>query len=169
MVATGQVRTIPADLVLRSIGYRSTRLPGVPFDEERGVVPNREGRVLDGAGRVLSGEYVTGWIKRGPIGVIGTNKSDAAETVGHLLEDLPPLPRHPEDPLPGLRLQGVHPTTYDDWLAIDAAELARGEALGRARVKISAWSDLMRLCRDGGPDAVPPGGTPDSPPPQTLY
>ncbi|WP_228489144.1 FAD-dependent oxidoreductase [Raineyella fluvialis] len=88
VVATGEVATIPADLVLRSIGYRSIRLPGVPFDEKRGVVPNREGRVLAASGEVMPGEYVTGWIKRGPIGVIGTNKSDAAETVGHLLEDL---------------------------------------------------------------------------------
>lgn len=165
MQATGEVRTVPADLVLRSIGYRSTRLPEVPFDEERGVVPNQEGRVLDATGRVQRGEYVTGWIKRGPIGVIGTNKSDAAETVGHLLEDLPPAPGHPDDPLPRLALAGVRPTTYDDWLAIDAAEQARGEALGRSRVKISAWAELMRLCRE----AVPPGGTPASPPPQTLY
>ncbi|WOQ17435.1 FAD-dependent oxidoreductase [Raineyella sp. W15-4] len=154
-VPGGGTRTIPVDLVLRAIGYRSTRLPDVPFDDARGVIPNREGRVLDTDGRALPGEYVTGWIKRGATGVIGTNKADAAQTVAHLLEDLPTLPRHPADPLVELRLHGVDPTTYDDWLAIDAAEIARGAALGRPRVKINAWAELMRLCRSGDPDACP--------------
>ncbi|WOP19218.1 FAD-dependent oxidoreductase [Raineyella sp. LH-20] len=174
VVATGETRTIRADLVLRAIGYRSTPLPDVPFDEARGVIPHREGRVLDAAGRVVPGEYVTGWIKRGATGVIGTNKSDAAETVGHLLEDLPALTRHPADPLEDLRLHGVHPTSYDDWLAIDAAEIALGAATGRPRVKIDAWADLMRLCRDGrmteGEAAgVPSYDAPDSPTTDDLY
>ena len=146
VVGTGERRSIPADLVLRAIGYRGLALPGVPFDADRGVVPNAAGRVLGPDGTPLPGEYVTGWIKRGPIGVIGTNKSDAAETVAHLLSDLPGLPRHDIDPLDRLRLEGIRPTSFDDWLAIDRAEVELGTATGRPRVKIEAWSELMRLC-----------------------
>ena len=146
LVATGDDRVIPVELVLRAIGYRGIALPGVPFDPERGVVPNEHGRVLGADSTPLPGEYVTGWIKRGPIGVIGTNKSDAAETVTQVLEDLPTLPRHDTDPLDRLRLAGVHPTTFEDWLAIDAAEVRRGRDAGRPRVKIEAWHELMRLC-----------------------
>lgn len=147
VVGTGELRELPADLVLRAIGYRGVRLPGVPFDAERGVVPNEAGRVRGPDGSACPGEYVTGWIKRGPIGVIGTNKSDAAETVAALLADLPQLARHPEDPLQQLRLAGVRPTSFEDWLAIDAAEVERGEQTGRPRVKIEAWEELMELCR----------------------
>ena len=145
VIGTGEVRALPADLVLRAIGYRGVRLPGVPFDADRGVVPNEGGRVLGLDGSPCPGEYVTGWIKRGPIGVIGTNKSDAAQTVAALLADLPALPRHAEDPLERLRLEGVHPTSFDDWLAIDAAEVELGEQTGRPRVKIEAWDELLRL------------------------
>ncbi len=145
VAGTGEQWSIPADLVLRAIGYRGTPLPGVPFDRDRGVVPNTGGRVLGPDDRPLPGEYVTGWIKRGPIGVIGTNKSDAAETVANVLADLPQLPRHGTDPLPGLHLAGVRPTTFEDWLAIDAAEIDRGTESGRPRVKIEAWSELLRL------------------------
>ena len=146
VIGTGERRPLRADLVLRAIGYRGLALPDVPFDADRGVIPNRAGRVLGPDGTPLPGEYVTGWIKRGPIGVIGTNKSDAAETVAHLLSDLPGLPRHDTDPLDRLRLEGVRPTSFEDWLAIDRAELALGSATGRPRVKIEAWSALMRLC-----------------------
>lgn len=149
VVSTGETRCIPADLVLRAIGYRGTALPGVPFDPERGVVPNEHGRVLGPDGLPLPGEYVTGWIKRGPIGVIGTNKSDAAETVARLLEDLPALPRHDADPLERLRLEGIRPTSFDDWLAIDAGEVDLGAETDRPRVKIEAWSELMRLATGG--------------------
>ena len=93
-VGTGVLETLDTGLVLRSVGYRGTALPGVPFDAPRGVIPNNAGRVLtEPGGEVVPGEYVAGWAKRGPTGVIGTNKADAVETVARLLEDAPTLPR----------------------------------------------------------------------------
>ena len=88
LTGTGELETVPAQMVLRSVGYQSVPLPGVPFDERTATVPNAEGRVLGPDGAPLPGEYVAGWLKRGPTGVIGTNKSDAAETVRSLLADL---------------------------------------------------------------------------------
>ena len=90
LVGTGEYETLDAQLILRSVGYQSVPLPGVPFDQRSCVVPNALGRVLGPDGAALPGEYVAGWLKRGPTGVIGTNKSDAAETVRSLLEDLVP-------------------------------------------------------------------------------
>lgn len=148
VVGTGVQQVIPVQLVLRAIGYQGVALPDVPFDPERGVVPNRAGRVLAQDGEPAPGEYVTGWIKRGPIGVIGTNKSDAGETVSHLLDDLDSLRRHDADPLERLQLHGVQPTTFDDWLAIDAAEVELGQQLERPRVKIETWQELMRLVKE---------------------
>ena len=140
--------TVPADLVLRSIGYRGVPLPGVPFEEGR--IPNLEGRVLevDGSGR--PGEYAVGWIKRGPVGLIGSNKKDAAETVAHLLEDLATQPRrHLEDLEVTLAARGVHPSNLDDWRRIDEAEINRGSIRGSERTKIEAWHDLLDLVRHG--------------------
>ena len=97
---TGQYETLDVQLVLRSVGYQSVPLPGVPFDERASVVPNELGRVLGPDGSPLPGEYVAGWLKRGPTGVIGTNKSDAAETVRCLLEDLAGGPGDGDMPLP---------------------------------------------------------------------
>jgi ferredoxin--NADP+ reductase len=97
---TGQYETLNAQMVLRSVGYQSVPLPGVPFDERASVVPNALGRVLGADGSPLPGEYVAGWLKRGPTGVIGTNKSDAAETVRCLLEDLAGGPGVGDVPLP---------------------------------------------------------------------
>ena len=137
---------MPIQALYRAVGYFGSPLPGVPFDKKHGVIPNREGQVLaKDSNQRVPGIYATGWIKRGPIGVIGTNKSDAAQTVAALLADLPALPRHAEDPLERLRLEGVHPTSFDDWLAIDAAEVELGEQTGRPRVKIEAWDELLRL------------------------
>ncbi len=148
-IDTGARWTVPVQLVLRAIGYRGVALAGLPFDARRGIVPNEEGRVLGTDGRRRPREYVTGWIKRGPIGVIGTNKSDAAQTVAHLLADLVgTAPTHPHDPLDDLATQGVRPTTFADWLAIDAAEVEEGRRLGRPRVKITGWDELIRLCRE---------------------
>jgi ferredoxin/flavodoxin---NADP+ reductase len=106
---TGEYETIPAQLVLRSVGYQSVPLPGVPFDTRSYTVPNADGRVLSEAGQPLPGEYVAGWLKRGPTGVIGTNKGDAAETVQALLADLAGGPDVSEGKLPRpglLRLPG---------------------------------------------------------------
>lgn len=154
VVGTGEREVVHAQLVLRAIGYRGKPLPGVPFDPEEGVVPNAEGRVVDAAG-ARPGEYVVGWIKRGPLGVIGTNKSDAAGTVRHLLADLGTLPT-PTGPDAGdlLAGRGRAASSYADWERIDAAEQASGAHFGRPRVKVATWhalTDLVRHGRAGGP------------------
>lgn len=146
-VGTGETLTIEAQMVLRSVGYRGLPLPGLPFDQESGVIPNAGGRVLrDGV--PAPGEYVTGWIKRGPTGVIGTNKHDANETVAALLEDAPTLPPAPErDPDAVLRLladRGVTVVPWQGWCAIDLAEAELGRAQGRDRVKIPDRATLLR-------------------------
>jgi ferredoxin--NADP+ reductase len=142
---TGEQEVIPAGLVLRSVGYRGVSLPGVPFDERAGTIPNLEGRVT-GAGRV----YVAGWIKRGPSGVIGTNKKDAAETVERLLEDardgLLAAP-DPAELAALLQKKGADFVEYSGWEAIDAAERAAGEPLGRPRVKLHRWPALLQTGR----------------------
>jgi ferredoxin--NADP+ reductase len=97
---TGEIETLDTQLVLRSVGYQSVPLPGVPFDSRSHTVPNRGGRVVDSSGNPLPGEYVAGWLKRGPTGVIGTNKADAAETVRALLADLAGGPGDEDAPLP---------------------------------------------------------------------
>jgi ferredoxin--NADP+ reductase len=145
-VGTGDIVTIDADLVLRSVGYRGIAFPGLPYDERRGVVPNEGGRVVR-ADAPAPGEYVAGWIKRGPTGVIGTNKHDAQESVTALLDDAPSLPRAPErDPgavVDLLESRGVQVVVWDGWRAIDEAEAALGAAQGRKRVKISDRDTLL--------------------------
>ena len=153
----GRVRAVPTDerevircgIVFRSVGYHGVALPGVPFDETSGTVPNEGGRVLDG-GAVIPGLYCAGWIKRGPTGVIGTNKKDATETVDLLLEDarrgrLPERDGGNVDEL--LAERGVDLVTYAGWGAIDAAERARGEPQGRPRVKLCTWDELLAAAR----------------------
>jgi ferredoxin--NADP+ reductase len=150
VVGTGEREKLPVQLVFRSIGYRSVPLPGVPFDDWSAVVRNVEGRVVDEAGVVQAREYVVGWLKRGPTGVIGTNKSDAAQTVRHLVADLlaAPDPGAPAtDLVQVLTDRGTPPTTLADWWSIDAAEIALGESKGRTRTKIETWDALRGLCR----------------------
>jgi len=152
-VGTGEHETLPAQLVLKSVGYTGVALAGLPFDERRGVVPNERGRVLDGAGGApLPGLYVAGWIKRGASGVIGTNKADAMETVAALLEDLEagrlapaggPDDLHPAAVDALLRERGVEPFDADDWFALDAHEVAAGEAAGRPRVKAVRLEQML--------------------------
>ena len=152
LVGSGEERTIECQLVLRAIGYRGRALADVPFDDVRGVIPHRLGRVTDAHGRVQRREYVVGWIKRGPIGVIGTNKSDAAETVAAVIEDLadePPVMLEPAEHV--WRRKGLRPTTYDDWMRIDAAESALGGRYGRRRTKIATWPDLLGIARTPRP------------------
>jgi ferredoxin--NADP+ reductase len=142
---TGETETIPCGLVLRSVGYQGVALPGVPFDERRGTIPNSGGRV-DGADRT----YVAGWIKRGPSGVIGTNKKDATETVELLLDDARAgkLRHESTQTLEGLLdAKGVSYVEYTGWQAIDTAERAAGEPRGRPRVKLTAWEELLRAGR----------------------
>jgi ferredoxin--NADP+ reductase len=152
---TGEYETIPAQMVFRSVGYQSVPLAGVPFDENTATVPNAEGRVLGPDGQPLPGEYVAGWLKRGPTGVVGTNKSDAAGTVRSLLADLPALasgaggaaaPRRPFTEV--LAGRGVRPVSYVDWLRVEAAEAELASALGRGeRVKIGDRGAIEALCR----------------------
>ncbi|MFD7975117.1 FAD-dependent oxidoreductase [Streptomyces sp. NPDC059071] len=148
---TGRYEEIPAGLVLRAVGYQGVPLPGLPFDTATGTVPHEAGRVLrDGV--PSPGEYVAGWIKRGPTGVIGTNRPCAKETVASLLADAPALARRPiaPDPLPELHALGHEPVPWTGWLAIERAEAALGGTLGRGPVKIPDWTGLRGAAR-GGP------------------
>ena len=166
LVGTGGTRVVPTQLVLRAIGYRGTPLPDVPFDETRGVIPNEEGRVIDIAGEPCPQEYTAGWIKRGPIGVVGTNKKDSAETVQHLLDDLAEAPLRPHllDAHELMRARGFTPTTLEDWRRIDAAERGRGEGYGRERTKVSLWHELIDLAVHQRPEEADAtgDGTPES-------
>ena len=144
-VPTGEHEIIPCGLVFRSVGYRGVEVPGVPFDEPAGVISNVGGRVCDES-RPIPGVYCAGWIKRGPSGVIGTNKKDASETVELLLEDaragrLPSRSGGSIDDL--LDERSIDVVMYAGWEAIDALERARGEAHGRPRIKLADWDELL--------------------------
>ncbi|CBG75200.1 PROBABLE NADPH:ADRENODOXIN OXIDOREDUCTASE FPRA (NADPH-FERREDOXIN REDUCTASE) [Streptomyces scabiei 87.22] len=150
VTGTGRFEEIEAQLVLRSVGYRGVPLDGLPFDPVHGTVPHAAGRVLrDGA--PSPGEYVAGWIKRGPTGVIGTNRPCAKETAASLLEDAPELAvRHvPDDPVAALRAGGCEPVEWRGWQAIERAEAALGASLGRGVVKLPDWDALMTAARTG--------------------
>jgi ferredoxin--NADP+ reductase len=148
-IATDEREIIPCGLAFRSVGYRGVALPDVPFDEARGTIRNDCGRVLDDEGEHVAGTYCAGWIKRGPTGIIGTNKKDAAETVALLLEDVRAgLLTHDAgktaeavDAL--LDERGVRRIVYTGWQAIDSFERSRGEPLGRPRVKLVTWDELL--------------------------
>ena len=147
---TGEHETLQAGLVFRSIGYRGVPIEGVPFDEWKGVIPNDEGRVIDPHEQhAIPGEYVVGWIKRGPSGVIGTNKRDAQETVGHLLEDVAgnrlPEPAAPDPDAVEALVAERKPdyVSYQGWELIDEAEQAAGAPLGRPRVKFTRVQDML--------------------------
>ncbi len=173
-LGTGEVETIPCGLVLRSVGYRGEPVPGVPFDERRGIVPNDEGRVLGPGGEPLPGEYVSGWAKRGPSGVIGTNKADAAETVAAMVADASAGiglggAGRPEESRAGtaadagrdaqedvadlLRARRIRWIDKDGWLRLDARETAMGKAQGRPRVKMCTVDEMLEAA---GAPAGPP-------------
>jgi ferredoxin--NADP+ reductase len=143
------VETIECGLVLRSVGYRAVPLPDVPFDERHFVLPNERGRVLTSDGQPLPGVYAVGWIKRGPTGILGTNKRDAEETVSCLVEDLaagalaqpPDRGRDRIDALLAERKPDL--VTVDGWRAIDGHELARGRSEQRPRVKLASREELL--------------------------
>ena len=146
-VATEERETIPCGIVFRSVGYRGVALPDLPFDERRATIANRDGRVTGEDGSQVPGVYCTGWIKRGPSGVIGTNKKDATETVEHLLADARAglLPQADGGDVEALL--GSDVVSYAGWQAIDAAERAHGEAQGRPRVKLCRWDELLAAAR----------------------
>jgi ferredoxin--NADP+ reductase len=145
---TGESEMIPAGLVFRSVGYLGTGIPGVVFDAKRGIVPNEGGRVVTAPGTPSQGEYVVGWIKRGPTGVIGTNKPDATETTDHLLEDFISgrLDRtlSSRDEIDRILAQrGVRVVTWNDWRKLDQIERERGAALGRPRLKFTTVAEML--------------------------
>ncbi|KQB83233.1 FAD-dependent oxidoreductase [Corynebacterium oculi] len=150
---TGKYTTWPVQAVYRAVGYRSDEVAGVPFDAAKAVIPNDGGHVLDApGGSVVPGLYATGWIKRGPVGLIGNTKSDAKETIEMLLADhaagslTAPAPERatPEAALEFLENKGIAVTTWEGWHRLDEAERALGEAEGRERKKIVEWEDMVR-------------------------
>ena len=137
-VQTEREERLEAGLVFRSVGYRGSSLPGLPFDAVRGVIPNTGGRVTDECGSILPGWYATGWIKRGPTGLIGTNRLDSVETVERLVEDLPLLgvPRLGRAALQAaLAERGKRVISFDDWLVIERAERENGQRSGKLAEK----------------------------------
>jgi ferredoxin--NADP+ reductase len=147
---TDQLETLPVGLVFRSVGYRGVPLPGVPFHESWGVILNEHGRVLDpDTKQPVVGEYAAGWIKRGPTGVIGTNKPDAAQTVACMMEDLAAgrilKPEEPDAAAAGLLIRGRQPrcVSYEDWLKLNELEVSRGRAAGRPRIKFTRVEDML--------------------------
>lgn len=153
--ATGVTETLPVGLVFRSIGYKGLALPGIPFDARAGVIPNAQGRVTDPqAGMTLTGDYCVGWIKRGPSGIIGTNKPDSIETAALMLEDAATGQMHqPLEPSKDaivalLRERQIDYVTYEDWLALDRIEQERGKALGRPRLKFTRIADMLNALHE---------------------
>jgi ferredoxin--NADP+ reductase len=148
--ATGEFEDLPVGLVFRSVGYRGVPLADVPFNESWGVILNDKGRVLDPETKQpVLGEYTAGWIKRGPTGVIGTNKPDAAETVVCMVEDLArdehlrPSAPQPEAIERLVRDRQPHCVSYQDWLRLNDLEVARGKETGRPRVKFTRVKDML--------------------------
>lgn len=148
--ATGETEILPAGLVFRSIGYLGLPVPGLPFDGRKGVLPNDQGRVFDPETKQpLGGDYAVGWIKRGPTGVIGTNKPDAQESADRLLEDLASdrlvNPAHPtrNDVESMLRSRGVRFVSWSDWQRLDQMEIALGKPQNRPRVKFDRIASML--------------------------
>ena len=144
---TGEFREQAVQAVYRAVGYFGSPLPGVPFDAVHGVIPNHEGQVLGDDGALVPGVYATGWIKRGPVGLIGHTKSDAMETVEHVMTDQGMWwsPAHPDEQsvVDLLRSRGVDYTTVEGWHLLDAHELALGEAAGRTRIKVVPRDEML--------------------------
>jgi ferredoxin--NADP+ reductase len=145
---TGATREMPCGLFFRSVGYRGVAIPGVPFEEKRGVFPNNGGRITEGDA-AIPGLYAAGWIKRGPSGVIGTNKPDSVETAQKILEDAATIEACPTPDTAAvhelLRTRDVRVVSYADWRKIDAAEKERGAAVGKPREKITSVAAMLAL------------------------
>lgn len=146
---TGKFTDWPVQAVYRAVGYRSDAITGLPFDEDAAVIPNDGGHVVDVDGNAVSGVYVTGWIKRGPVGLIGNTKSDAKETIDMLLHDAAndqlPMPGKPGkgDIVELLEERNITYTTWDGWYRLDAEERRQGELEGRERKKIVEWDEMV--------------------------
>ncbi|MGZ4346288.1 MAG: FAD-dependent oxidoreductase [Gaiellaceae bacterium] len=148
-VPTEERETIECGLVFRSVGYRGVGLPELPFDERRGTIRNVRGRVVADDGEPVGRTYCAGWIKRGPTGIIGTNKKDATETVAHLLEDVEQGKLGHGDEATAAAVEDLlaerdaRAVLYPGWTSIDEIERAAGEKLGRPRVKLRTWDELL--------------------------
>ena len=151
---TGEFLEYPCQSVYRAVGYWGTPIPGVPFDGSRGTIRNVEGRVMDDAGAAVPGFYTTGWIKRGPVGLIGHTKSDAQETIGHLVDDAAnliaasraqPVALSPDNLFKLLKGRGIPVVHWEDWEVLDAHERALGDAQGRERVKVVPRDDMTNV------------------------
>lgn len=151
VAGTGQMHDWPVQAVYRAVGYFGSPLPGIPFDEVGGVIANREGRVVGEDGVPLPGVYTTGWIKRGPVGLIGHTKSDATETVRHLVADSAGLERAPEREPEAVTAflgeRGVDHVEWTGWMLLDAYEQTLGEPHGRERVKVVPREDMLAVMR----------------------
>lgn len=149
VVATDEVREIPVQAVYRAVGYFGSPLPDVPFDEQYGVIKNDGGRVIEETGEQVRGVYATGWIKRGPVGLIGHTKADAIETIGYLLKDKDNWwsPEKPsEDAVVELmKSKGIEFVNWDGWLKENTEELKRGESSGREREKLFDRAEMVRI------------------------
>ena len=148
---TAEFIEIETGIVFRSIGYRGKPLAGLPFDEKRGLIPNRDGRIIDGD-TVLPYQYVAGWIKRGPTGIIGTNRADSVATVASLLSDLQQSGKTRTvnskiDPLQLLSTAGIKIVTYQGWQKIDQLEISRGLSVDKPREKFTRVNEILQLLK----------------------
>lgn len=151
VTGTGEIVEYPVQAVYRAVGYFGSELDEIPFDAKSGVISNEEGRVLDSSGKHIPGVYCTGWIKRGPVGLIGHTKADAIETIGHLIEDRanwwqPAAPAE-EAIIETLLERGVDFMDWKRWLNLDAKERALGEGDGRERIKLFDRSEMLRVSK----------------------
>lgn len=156
---TGEFIDTPVQAVYRAVGYFSSQIPGVPFDERRGIIPNEEGRVRGEDGEIIPGMYATGWVKRGPVGLIGSTKSDAQETISHLVEDFEAGKLHAgregegadalghDAVIAQLEANGVRYTTWEGWELLDAYEQQLGEPEGRERIKVVERETMTAISR----------------------
>ena len=151
VVATGEFREIPVQAVYRAVGYFGSELAEIPFDSKAGVIPNDKGRVLDASGNHIPGVYATGWIKRGPVGLIGHTKSDAIETIAQIIEDKPTwwTPGSPEEAaiVALMDSRGVEYVGWPEWLRIDAEEKRLGQTQQRERIKLVEREDFLEIAK----------------------
>ncbi len=151
VVGTGEVVEYPVQAVYRAVGYFGSELDQIPFDSKAGVISNEEGRVLDESGKHIPGVYCTGWIKRGPVGLIGHTKADAIETIGHLIEDRASWwnPEQPDESaiVETLSSRGVEFIDWSHWLRIDAQERKLGESEGRERIKLFDRNQMLKISK----------------------